>query len=106
MPVSININDESGYKYLIEVILITLCVLFFYNGTQAQSKKSKQLNYISNGSLLLSVPESEESEVMDFNLKQNEPNPVLDSTFISYYLPEKCRVVLELYNDRIENIAH
>ncbi|MEI7811202.1 MAG: hypothetical protein WCJ01_02120 [Ignavibacteria bacterium] len=40
----------------------------------------------------------------NFILVQNYPNPFSDSTIIKYFLPEKCRVVLEIYNDKIETI--
>lgn len=41
----------------------------------------------------------------NFAVSQNFPNPFSDSTFIRYYLPERCSVVLEVYNDKIEPIT-
>lgn len=40
-----------------------------------------------------------------FTLAQNFPNPFSDSTVIKYYLPERCKVTLEIYNDKIETIT-
>ncbi|MGE5683455.1 MAG: hypothetical protein ACM34K_21555, partial [Bacillota bacterium] len=41
----------------------------------------------------------------NFALDQNFPNPFSDSTVIKYYIPERCKVTLEIYNDRIETVS-
>ncbi|MDP4172330.1 MAG: hypothetical protein Q8933_00060 [Bacteroidota bacterium] len=41
----------------------------------------------------------------NFALDQNFPNPFSDSTTIKYILPERCKVTLGIYNDRLEAVS-
>lgn len=94
----VNVNDDSQLRLMIQVISIILCVLFFYNNLNAADKEKKKNLYTA---------EKINASVTDFdsyNLTQNTPNPFSDSTDISFSIPQKSKVILEIYNDKAETV--
>lgn len=65
-----------------------------------------KIGYILNGeSRLLLETDPIETPVMPLTLHQNVPNPFNPSTTIQYYLPEPCRVTLDIFDVGGKRIA-
>jgi len=62
------------------------------NENNIQRSKVSKIDYFGAGS-------------SNFILAQNIPNPFNENTTIKYYLPEKCKVELEIFNSQIESLG-
>lgn len=94
-----NLNDDSQLRLMIHVLTIILCILFFYSSLNAHNEKDRKTSTYS--------AEMNSNSMADFDtysLMQNSPNPFSDSTHITYELPQKSKVLLEVYSDRAEDI--
>ena len=64
-----------------------------------------QVVILKNGEATTSFETEVATPAATFSLNQNHPNPFNPLTSISYYLPEKCRVRLEIYDGSGRRIA-
>lgn len=97
----VNINDESQLRFMLQVISIILCVMFFYNNANAHTEREKKRTFYGAGENSSAAPERFDS----YNLTQNSPNPFSDETTIKYSLAERSKVLLEIYTHNAETLA-
>lgn len=117
------INERPGTKVIIERLFqdeTDWTVIYYYESSSKSLIKPMNFDdklYESEGvkyRVRLIDPEGNETSLEDefipepvpegFFLYQNSPNPFTESTKISFRLPIKSRVVIKLYNSRLEEI--
>ncbi|MCX6151468.1 MAG: T9SS type A sorting domain-containing protein [Ignavibacteriales bacterium] len=113
-----NLTEDSHVQFVVQLMLVVMCVLFLFTNAEAHSKKkakvkrhhkvhTKVINHkkISLGQINFKEFDTIKPENFNFSLEQNSPNPFRDSTLIKYHVASKCNVTLEIYNDKIERVA-
>lgn len=70
--------------------------VYFYRVVQKDENGNQQYSDISRVNYL--------EHTSDVIVAQNFPNPFNDSTFISFYLPEKMKVKIKFYNSQVEMV--
>jgi hypothetical protein len=87
-------NNALNYEYF---DVPTVAGTLFYRITQTDSKGNTQRSDVSHINYFRGS-----SEII---VTQNIPNPFVDSTVISFYLPNPAMVEIEFFNDHVEKIS-
>ncbi|MDR3626785.1 MAG: hypothetical protein P4L45_08120 [Ignavibacteriaceae bacterium] len=91
---SLDKNNVLNYEYF---DMPTVTGTLFYRITQTDSKGNAQRSDVSHINYFRGS-----SEII---VTQNIPNPFVDSTVISFYLPNPAMVEIEFFNDHVEKIS-
>ncbi|MBZ0200629.1 MAG: DUF5110 domain-containing protein [Ignavibacteriaceae bacterium] len=105
MPESVNLNSSLlPMKNSYSDLRTSLYGFYFdenkkilYTQTKADAD-SAYLITLNNASLITSTTETNTVPISDYKLSQNYPNPFNSSTLINYYIIERGRVVIRLYD--------
>jgi hypothetical protein len=91
---SLNSTTAPHYEYF---DLPTITGTLYYRITQTDSKGNSQKSDISRINYFGNSPE--------IIVTQNVPNPFVDSTVVSFYLPRPAFVEIDFFNDHVEKVS-